>query len=214
MDDQGQGRRGAGEAGFSLVEVLTVISLLSVVLAMTVAVMWSVQGGIAKATDRSRSNDAVRRAVQELDRQVRSGNVLYDPAAENDPANGIHPGLSVRVYTQANATTNTVANRCVQWRIHERRLQSRWWSPTWQFDGAVSGWRTLATGIVNDTTTPAFSIDPRPEFGRRIMVVSLIARTNSRSGQPVRLEASVTGRNTEYGFLGTVCNPVPPYPSS
>ncbi|HEX2062793.1 MAG TPA: type II secretion system protein [Acidimicrobiales bacterium] len=202
-----------GEAGFTLVEVITVTAVLSIVLAVTVGVLWSVQSGVSKATSRSQSNDSVRLAVQELDRQIRSGNVLYDPASENDPANGIRPGLSLRIYTQANAPTNNPANRCVQWRVHQGKLQVRSWSTAWRTDGVVSGWRTVVGDMVNDSTTPAFALD-RSEvlFGERVMRVSLVSNAKTEAGEPVRIDASITGRNTQYEFPRAVCADVPPYP--
>ena len=88
--------------------------------------------------------DQARLGVQQLDRQIRSGNLIYNPAAENDSANGIQPGLSLRVYTQSNSV-----QRCVQWRIYNKLLQTRSWTTTWQVDDIVTAWRTVADHIVN-----------------------------------------------------------------
>jgi prepilin-type N-terminal cleavage/methylation domain-containing protein len=207
------GGPGRGQDGFTLIEVITATALLSIVLTVTVAVLWSVQSGVSKATNRSQSNDSVRLAVQELDRQIRSGNVLYDPATENDPANGIRPGLSLRIYTQANATTNSPANRCLQWRVHQGKLEVRSWSTAWRTDGVVRGWRAIVGDLVNDETTPAFSIDrSQALFGERIMRVSLVSNAKTQSGDPVRIDAAITGRNTQYEFPRAVCADVPPYP--
>jgi prepilin-type N-terminal cleavage/methylation domain-containing protein len=224
-------RRSEDEAGFTLVELVTTIMLLSVVLSAFYGVLWSVQRNVEKEKDRSISNDSVRLAVQELDRQVRSGNVLYDPLCEGkvatcttanarlaavDPvaaANGIQPGLSVHIYTQANADTHNPGNRCVQWRVYSQNLQTRQWSPQWQTDGYVTGWRTVTSNIVNTTTDAAFSLGASA-FGGRLMNVSLSTNANARSGQAVRVNASITGRNTEYGFPVNVCSllSAPPYP--
>src|SRR4051812_29834911 len=112
--------RVADEHDMTLVELLVVISLLGVVLPMLTAFMISIQNTLVKETNRSQSNDQVRLAVESLDRETRSGNVLYDPQSENDAAHYIFPGMSLRIYTQSNATTRgprSDGERCVQWRI-------------------------------------------------------------------------------------------------
>ena len=109
-----------GQDGVTLTELLVVLSLLGVVLPMLAALMISIQRTVVTEADRSQSNDQARLAVEGLDREIRSGNVLYDPQGETDAAHYIFPGMSLRVYTQSNATTRGPRNngeRCVQWRI-------------------------------------------------------------------------------------------------
>src|SRR5262249_35270602 len=93
------------EQGFTLVAMTSALMLMLVVLVIFITVMVSVQGAVAKDQGRSASNDQARLAVEELDREIRSGNVLYDPSLENDPGNGIYPNMSLRIYTQSNADT-------------------------------------------------------------------------------------------------------------
>src|SRR5207253_5872781 len=118
------------ESGMTLAELMVTMSVLSVVLAMFLTILISVQNAVGRESDRSQSNDQARLAVEELDKEIRSGNVLYDPslagkAWSDDAANSIYPGMSLLVYTQTNAVTRNPGNRCVQWRINNGVLQRR-----------------------------------------------------------------------------------------
>jgi len=188
------------ESGASLLEVTITLALLSVVTAMILAVLDVVQRGVVKAESRSRSVDEARLAARQIDRQIRSGNVLYTPESG---------GMALRVYTQANGE-----QKCVQWRLAGRQLQWRSWATTWATDGNVSPWRVAADDVVNAVVSPAvplFALDTsQPEFGQRVMRIAIVANDDDRSGSPARIDLSVTGRNTQSYGSSTVCNDVPP----
>jgi type II secretory pathway component PulJ len=199
-------RRARSEEGTTLLEMMVTISLLSVVSLLFLSIMASVQQGIERQTDRSNDNDQARLAIQELDREIRSGNVLYDPGTEPAP---FVPGYSLRVYTQTNANTRTPGNRCVQWRISGTELQRRDWATT-SPSSTVSAWRVVAEDIVNVSQgVPAFVLEADPTKGSRIVNLTIVTQTSSRSGSPVRIAASVTGRNTQYGYPTSVCASIP-----
>jgi hypothetical protein len=144
---------------------------------------------------------------------MRSGNVLYDPAAEGSATTGSSADNNyyVRIYTQTNADTRGYS--CVQWRINSsRQLQTRWWPPDATDPESVSAWRTVAEGIVNRAfSVPAFQLDSDPQKGGRVLNVTLRVSTDP-TATPLKafeLQASFTGRNTSYGFPVSVCSPVP-----
>jgi type II secretory pathway component PulJ len=208
----GHDRRPVAERGLTLVELVLTVALLSVVLAVFLSVLVSVQNTVARQERRSRANERVRLAVQQLDREIRSGNVFRDPAAEpNDPAHGqMAGGMGLRVYTQANADTRG-GGRCVQWRIKDGRLQSRDWTVSWRTDGKVTGWRVVADGIVNPSGTPAFDLDSSSNFGGRILNLTFVVNPGAGDSDVV-VQASITGRNTQYGYPVSVCDDIPPSP--
>lgn len=209
----------------TLVEMLIAMAVLGIIVPIFLTSLISVQTRVGRQTDRSLTNDQARLAVEQLDREIRSGNLLYDPKDET-PAY-----MSLRVYTQTNASTRTPGNRCVQWRIVGGQLQRRDWSITWRTDGVVSGWRVVADHLVNQTVSPAvpvFKLDPDPakgytcvancsdpnpanrRYAGRSLVVTLLVNEDASSGQNVRLQSSITGRNTQYGYPVSVCDDIPP----
>ena len=197
------------EEGFTLSELLVAMMVLSLALAMFFTTLASVQRSVAETDIRTRSNTQARLALQTLDHEVRSGNVLYDPATSTDPY------FRFKIYTQTNATTRqpSPGYTCRLWRITAAgELQTRWWEPA-QSDpnDSASVWLTVATGIVNKQVTPtvrAFQIDPDPNKGGRTVNVVLLVNEDPQgdlSTGTVKIQSALTGRNTSYGFPTTVC---------
>src|SRR6187397_691681 len=102
------------EEGMTLVELVVAMSILGVVLLVFTSVLASVQRGVVRQDNLSRTLDSARLAIQQLDLELRSGNVLYDPVLENAPVGtpgriasctGCLPGYTLRIYTQTNADT-------------------------------------------------------------------------------------------------------------
>jgi len=201
----------------TLVELTVSMSLLAVVSVIFLTALASVQRGVERQTDRTTTNDQARLAVEQLDHEIRSGNLLYDPATETDFPNDVFPNMSLRIYTQANADIRNPGNQCVQWRITGAdELQTRRWATNWRDDPAtlVTTWRVVAENVINrdpSVNVNAFSLDPDPAKGGRTIVVRLVVNSNAASGQNVTIRQSLTGRNTEYGYPINVCADIPPY---
>jgi len=193
------------ETGSSVVEVMVTLALLAIVLTIFSTAMVVMFNRVHTAERRSESNDAVRLAIQELDRQVRSGNVIHDPAED--------AGMSLRIYTQTNAPTATEESRCVEWRVDAGRLQTRSWSKDYPaLESWVTGWRTVAEHLKNDATDrPAFAFDnAQLAFGQRIVQVSFLVNRDERAGSNTEVSASLTGRNVQFGYPLTLCQTPPP----
>lgn len=199
----------AADEGMTLVELMVTVALLSVVVGIFLSVLVSVQNTVAREERRQRANDQVRLAIQQLDREVRSGNVFRDPAAEpsNASLGQVGGGMGLRIYTQANADTRG-GSRCVQWRVAGGQLQARNWTVSWRTDGQVSDWRVVAEGIVNPGGTPAFDLDTSSNFGDRILNITFVVNPGAGDSDVVVRE-SVTGRNTQYGYPVSVCDDIP-----
>lgn len=191
------------EAGMTLIEMMISLAILSVVLAIFMALTASVQQGVAKTADRSVANAEARLALQQIDREVRSGNVFYDPNLETTP------NMSLRIYTEANFPTRS-GHRCIQWRIESNRLESRSWDPN-NIGGTATTWRVIAEDVVNRTlspTVPAFSLGVTP-YGGRILLIRLAVQVGSGRDRVVELQSSVNGRNTRYGDTANPCSTTP-----
>ena len=201
----------------TLIELLISMAVILIVLTMVMVVLIGMEKIYAKEDDRTQTNNQARLAVEQLDREIRSGNVLYDPASESDPANDVYPGMSLRIYTQSNANSRP-GFRCVQWLITSGGLlQTRNWWTDWRSDpgSLVSSWRTVADHVVNRSDSPqvtAFTLDMSdPSYGSRLVKIAIVVNQNPKSGQDVRITSSVEGRNTTFGYPNNACADIPPY---
>jgi len=210
------------EDGATVIELSIVLTLLGIVLASLLSVMYAAQSNLGREISRSDSNDQVRLAVQSMDREVRSGNVLYDPANERYPAGctgsgcQVSSGMSVRIWTASNSPTRG-GDWCVQWRVTStRELQSRRWIPFWTNANdttQVTKWRTVATGITNFAEgIAAFSF---PGGTPNLLNVKLRANNDptSAKGSTVEVRQAVSGRNTQFYPTGTHCGATTPDPA-
>ena len=192
------------QSGISIPEVTIALSVMLVVAAAFLSVVISLQSNLIRQQRRSENNDQARLAVEQLDREIRSGNVLYNPATETEPF------YTLRVYTQANAPTRTPSFQCVQWLIEDQQLKRRSWPPNQP--ELVSSWRIVAEGIVNRTLgEEAFQLDPEPSKGNRTVMITLTVNGDllDDPSATIRIQTSLTGRNTSLGFSSDVCADLP-----
>jgi prepilin-type N-terminal cleavage/methylation domain-containing protein len=201
-------RRLQGERGMTLVELVVAMAILSIVMLVFTTTLSSIQRAVVEEDVRMRLNDQARLAMQSIDRLVRSGNILYDPVDEsgNDPFDGAATGYMFRIYTQAEQSAAQDA-RCALWIVNdEQELIYRTWPILAPED--ASDWQIVAEGIVNrDLNQPAFTLDAT---GRTL---SVEFRVNpdlaDRSQATQTIEASLTGRNTSFGYPVQLCETLP-----
>ena len=200
--------RMADEAGMTLVELVVAMGILSIVMLVLTTTLSSIQRAVVEEDVRIRLNDQARLAMQSIDRLVRSGNILYDPVDEsgNDPYSASATGYLFRIYTQAEQAAGQDA-RCALWLVNdEQQLIYRTW-PILDPD-AASDWTIVADGIVNrDLAAPAFTLDPA---GRTIAVEFHVNPDLAKRPQATQvMEASLTGRNTSFGYPIQLCSELP-----
>src|SRR3972149_3971672 len=139
---RGSRRRVDEEEGLSLVELLVAMFIFGIVMLIFTHTLASIQSAVVHQDNLARTNDQARLALEQLDREIRSGNVLYDPAVESDPY------YVLRVYTQTNFGPPRTDFMCARGMGDEEgRLLTRRWAPS-DVAGATA-WRVVATGIVN-----------------------------------------------------------------
>lgn len=186
------------DSGVSLVEVLVTMMIFSLIMAGIYSVLITVQRQSRDISGREETVGNARLATEQMDRQIRSGNVLYDPAKETLP-------LSMRVYTQANGN-----ERSIQWQVLGTQLRMRAWSTSWKFDGNVSSWGIVARGLQNTSTTPPFALEGgSTAYGSRLVDIDLRVKDPASSGNVLQIKTSLSGRNTLYGFDPGICDAVP-----
>ena len=212
-----RGRRDqADSSGFTLIELLICMIVFSIAMVIVTKAVNQVQLFVRDAQGSADANSEGRLALADIDRQVRSGNVLYSPANETSPSTctaiGTDAGTCMRVYTQANGL-----ERCVQWQVlpdgttGTNLLRVRSWSPTWQTDGKYTSWTTRARKLVNVTGTPPFKLQgAATASSSRFLVVQFEAKDPRRPGKSVVINSALSGRNTNYGYDAGLCSPAPP----
>jgi hypothetical protein len=175
----------------TLIELTVTSAVMLMVVGSILALLDSTQTAVGRQQDRSGNTDQARAAFEELDREVRSGIVLYDPALETDATGASIAGYGLRVYSETNAPTrNANTPLCVQWRIANDQLVRRTWpasDPT-----AATSWAIVATSIVNRSVSPgvpAFALDPAAAFGGRVVDVTLLV--NTRQGTTAKVQQTV-----------------------
>lgn len=201
-------RRLRGERGLTLVELLVAMAILSIVMLVMTTTLTSIQRAVVEEDVRTRLNDQARLALQSIDRLVRSGNILYDPVDEtgNDPYDVTASGYLFRIYTQAERSEDEDP-RCAVWLVNDQQqLLYRTW-PVLDPD-AASPWTIAADGVVNrDLGEPAFSLD---SAGRTIAVEFHVNPDLEDRPQATQVvEASLTGRNTSFGYPVQLCSTLP-----
>ena len=199
------------EDGITLVELLVAMSIMSIVMVMFSTVLVSMQRTVVNTDRLSRANDQARLAIEQLDKELRSGNVISDPAAAISGYTGGAPANQrLLIYTQANATIRG-GSVCELWQITTtNQLQARTWLPG--SDSWLTSWRTVAEYIVNrSTSTNAFELTGDALKGNRTLNIHLMVNpdyTNAPTST-IELEASLTGRNTSYNYPTNICQTLP-----
>lgn len=203
------------DEGFTLIELLISMIIFGVAMGIVTQAVTKVQTYARDAQGSADSSSELRLALADIDKQVRSGNVLYSPANETTPssctATGTDAGTCMRVYTQANGF-----ERCVQWQVvadpanpSRTVLRSRSWSTTWQTDGKFTDWVVKARNLVPGQTRPFALQGAATASSSRYLQVRFEA-VDPRRSSPAVITSALSGRNTNYGYDAGLCSPAPP----
>ena len=180
--------RVAAEDGLSLPEMLVALSVLGVILTAMFSVLFNVQRGVERQTDRVASVDQARLAMEQIQHEVASARALT-----------VQSGLTMDVYTRTNEDTRG-ASKCVQWRVNGGDLQTRTWVPPWTNAQTVH-WRTVASSLtnVNNGTEWLFKLDTNTAYANRLLNITARVNTDDSSGSDVVIPGSAFARNVQYG---------------
>lgn len=211
------------DAGMTLTELMIAMIVFTIAIAMVFSAVILTMQWSQQTQQTADANTELRNALAQIDRQVRSGNVLFSPSAEAVPstcqtvgAPADQAGSCMRIFTQANGE-----EKCVQWQIVEdvaagdgtHVLQTRSWEREWTTSGVVSGWRAVARGLVFDPTDVAHApftlLGASTPYKDRSLFVNLQVM-DKRRDVPISISSTLTGRNTSYGYDNGECLPVPP----
>ncbi|WP_082096750.1 type II secretion system protein [Demequina gelatinilytica] len=215
------------DRGFTLVELLIAMGIFGLLMALVfnllIEMMYQSNDNLA----RTRAVEQARLGISQIDRQIRSGNVILDPAMENPANAGLAASetyYSLRVYTQEDG-----GDMCVQWRVlfpdaasEYGSLQFREWEAG--DPSSVTSWANVANNVVAATGTPDLD-DPEtwPPFwvdtslsadarttAQRIRITLRMGDPSAREdAKPATVSSVVTGRNTVFQYSALHCADVP-----
>lgn len=200
----------------TLVELLVAMVVLSLALAMVFGAVILTMRMMNESQQSSEAVSEARLALMTIDRQVRSGNVLFSPENEPNPGHntctataGSNSGTCMRVFTQANGS-----QKCVQWQVTPDPstpgtsiLRMRSWAPS--LTPVATTWAVAARGLVVETPPAPFKLQGAlTPYDERLLQVDIGVR-DARTGKTIPLTASLSGRNTSYGYDSGICTPVP-----
>ena len=204
----------------TLIELLVSMGIFAIVMAVVMGSVITLVRTMNEVQVTADAQSEIRLGLAEINKQMRSGNVLFSPADEPawvgscvaDPS--VDRGSCMRIFTQTNRVP-----RCVQWQVLDVTgeaggaiLRTRNWSPDWMTTADVGGWYTTARGLTLDAAALPFTLvqDTANEaYGRRLLDVNLLAWDAERK-KNTTIESSISGRNTSYGYDSGQCLPVPP----
>jgi len=205
------------DSGMTLIELLVAMTVLAVVAAISTRATIMIARSVTTATQSADAVGEVRLALGSIERQVRSGNVMFSPAGEPTSQGcqvyGTNGGSCMRVYTQVAGV-----RRCVQWQVLAASgatgrafMRTRSFSPAWDTDGDVGSWRTVARGLqLPSASSPPFVLQGGSTmYSSRLLDVAFVVPDPRGGGRTVTLASSLSGRNTTYGFDNSLCSPGP-----
>jgi prepilin-type N-terminal cleavage/methylation domain-containing protein len=208
--------RRRGSEGFTLIELLVSMSIFAVLLAVMMSVVISMTKSLNKTQSIGDAAAQGLRATQALDKELRYADFV------NQQVTGASGDQYVSFEGLASsAATNPDVSMCYQWRLHTGGLlQQRSWqqsiTPTSSVTATSPTWTTVATGVVNGSTSPVFAVNDGPSSGVlgstpfKIITIDLVLQGKSSSVGHAETKLQITARNSNYPPGSVQCNAVTP----
>lgn len=215
--------RGRDEGGYSLTELLISMAIFAILMTLVFSLFITMLQQGEDNLARTRAVEQARLGLSQIDRQIRSGNVILDPALDGYTQAGVPANYSLRVYTQENGD-----DKCVQWRVifHDAGsefgdLEFRKWEAG--DPSTATAWSNVANNVVAPQVAPIDEDDPEswPPFwldttlptGSKAQNIRITLRMGDPSARedanPATVSSVVTGRNTVFGYSPDYCSSIP-----
>ena len=194
------------------------MAIFSIVMSIVFTAMIAVQRQTGQVEEQRRvGHTQVRSGLAQIDKQVRSGNVLYSPADEpagvpscTASGNGRHLHAGVHPDPRSPALRPVAGDRRSIPPGDEHAPQP---GLGVHLD---HGRQRVAVGHSGARARPSPSVMPftlqggATAYKSRLLDVRLEAIDKRRPGKPTVISSSLAGRNTNYGYYTGLCSPVPP----
>lgn len=208
------------DGGFTLVELLVSMTIFSLLMAVILSLMITMMGQANDTVGRQRAVEQARLGLSQIDRQMRSGNLILDPAQDGEDESGVPSNYSVRIFTQEGGV-----EKCVQWRViyydgsEFGQLEFRSWDPV--STATATGWSRVASNLTmpvepfsigDPETWPPFWVDTTAAAtdAQSIRITLRMSDPSANSDAKAQvLTTTVTGRNTVFGYSPLTCSTFP-----
>lgn len=182
--------RPRGESGTTLIEMLVAMGIFTIVVTVFMGGLVGMTQSTARSQSVSDSADAVRKAFQRMDKQVRYASAINRPGA----------GASGARYVEFRTTAVPAGKSpfCTQWRYDPTtaQLQVRTWDDV--PSAPVSAWSTIVTSARNDLTLTdnlPFAFTPADAtYTRQSLTVTLDVGYGTQAGS--QMSSTFVARNS------------------
>jgi hypothetical protein len=206
------------------------MGIFALLMSFTFTILINVMYQSRDSQSRALALQDMRLGVSQIDRQVRSGNVIVDPESETVATSGVEKFYSMRILTQESGR-----ERCAQWRVIDSdgdgfgNLEFRTWDPAYDAVLDVTPWGVVAHNIIDvgihptsslqilpddESTWPPFWVDKtlgtRTEAQFVRITLRLKAPGQDEDSSIAAVTTVITGRNTIFGYPSSSCSKVPP----
>jgi prepilin-type N-terminal cleavage/methylation domain-containing protein len=185
----GAGEAGERDGGFTLLEIMISMSLMSVFMALFSGAVLQMYGVSNKVESVTRSSTQLNLAFQRIDKQVRYASAISPPNKTKSAAGAWYVEFD---------NTSSGADNCYQLRVYNSQLQERSWigTPT-----SSPIWIPLASGVTMPATSPfTFAVAAGSQTSQRLKIaLSATANSGSKvttSQTAVSFEAMNSGQGT------------------
>lgn len=190
------------DAGYTLIELLVAMGIFVVVLSVVMGGIMVMTVDLRKTSNQTDASDQVRNAVLRMDKQVRYADGIAPPKKSGSD------------WYVAFETTATGQNNCQGYRLlgatdqlQYRKVDSN--------AGTDTGWRTIATNVVNDPTVAAqqpfiLTVANGSTIMKQQLEVHLWASKGSKSTGTAETDVVFVARNSDVNSESTVCSALLP----